>query len=224
MRIAMLLGALLLPAHVAAVTVLSDVPVPPGGKIEIIGEDAVHNGTSISMGTFIASQSIDSTVAFYEQAWPDSPSSDMPGMIQTSTPEWLLLSHLSDGYNTVIQLSLATTHRSTGYVSVMPVEQLSAAQPTVGIDDLQLLSDTRTKDEFSSSQLSVYASVLPVSLLTERLVRTRINGHWKVTSKREFGDSQIVLMSARTGQLELIVSRSDDVGSIAVINEVSPHD
>jgi len=224
MKIAMLLLALSLPAPVAAVTVLSDIPVPPGGKVEIIGQDAIHNGTSVSMGTFSASQSIDSTVAFYERTWPDSPSSDLPGMIQSRTPEWLLLSHLEDGYNTVIQLSLATSHFSSGFVSVMPVEQLSAGQPTAGIQDLQLLSDTRTDDHYSSSQLSVYSSVLPVSVLTDRLVRTRISEHWTVTSRREYGDSQIVLMSARTGQLELIVSRSDDVGSIVVVNEVSPHD
>ncbi len=208
----------------AEATALSDVPIPPGAQIQLIGVDAIHNGRSVSMATFEASQSIESTIEFYNDAWPDPDTGDTPGMIQSRTPEWLLLSRLDGGYNTVVQLSLAQPHLSTGYVSIMPVGQKALNPLTSSIDGLELLSDTQTDDQFSSSRLSVYASSLSVNELTDDMIRRRISGRWLLTSRREFAGSQIATMSSSDKQLEMVVSRSEEGGSTLVINVVSLHD
>lgn len=208
----------------AEATALSDVPIPPGTQVQLIGIDAIHNGRSVSMATFDASHSIDTTIAFYTDVWPDPDTGDTPGMIQSRTPEWLMLSHLDDGYNIVVQLSLAQPHLSTGFVSIMPVTQKASHPVTSSIEGLELLSDTQTDDQFSSSRLSVYASSLSVNEVADELIRRRISERWLVTSRREFSGSQIATMSSRDKQLEMVVSRSDEGGSTVVINVVSLHD
>ena len=208
----------------AEATALSDVPIPPGAQVQLIGVDAIHNGRSVSMATFEASHSIETTIAFYNDAWPDPDTGDTPGMIQSRTPEWLLLSHLDGGYNTVVQLSLAQPHLSTGYVSIMPVAQKITSPLTSSIEGLELLSDTQTDDQFSTSRLSVYASSLSVNEISDDMIRARSSGQWLLTSRREFAGSQIATMSSSDKQLEMVVSRSEEGGSTVVINVVSLHD
>lgn len=208
----------------AEATALSDVPIPPGAQVQLIGIDAIHNGRSVSMATFEASHSIDTTIAFYNDVWPDPDTGDTPGMIQSRTPEWLLLSHLEGGYNTVVQLSLAQAHLSTGYISVMPVAQKASTPVASSIEGLELLSDTQTDDQFSTSRLSVYASPLSVDEVADDMIRRRISKRWILISRREFAGSQIATMSSSDKQLEMVVSRSEEGGSTVVINVVSMHD
>ena len=219
-RCALVIGLLLVATAGRASELLTNVPLPAGAVLAVVGIDVVHNGHRVSMATFDAPQSIETTVAFYQNVWQNPADAAVPGVLVSETPEWLLLSRFVDGYNTVVQLRRAQANRSSGFVSIMPLNNTQARSVVTLDKEMVLLSDTKSNDEFSSSRLTVHSSALSVGAVTDRLIRNRKNNRWSLTSRQAHGQSHIVLMSAKARQLELIVSPSDSGGTLVVSNEV----
>lgn len=219
-RCTLFIGLLLVATAGRASELLTDVPLPAGAVLEVVGIDVVHNGQRVSMATFDAPQSIETTVAFYQNVWQNPADAAVPGVLVSETPEWLLLSRFVDGYNTVVQLRSSQANRSSGFVSIMPLNNTQASSVVTPDKEMVLLSDTESNDEYSSSRLTVHSSALSVGAVTDRLIRDRENDRWSLTSRQAHGLSHIVLMSAKARQLELIVSPLDSGETLVVSNEV----
>ncbi len=204
------------------------VPLPLGTQIEWIASEAIHNDAPVSIASYDSPLSLTDTVEFYKQAWPEDADSTQPGMIESRVGNWLLISRLRDGVNTVIQLGVQEPSRSRGYLSVMSVNHSTIATGVKPIDGMQTLSKTHSVDGARTSTLSVHQSMRSVEDLKSALVRARENDDWILTSTQPYKESQIVLMSRRlfrtSGRLEMVITRNVTGQTVAVVNEVFHED
>lgn len=200
---------------------LNEVPIPPGTHLALVSAESDHNGALVSIATYQSTLSLDDTLAFYHDVWPHEKDSSVPGRLESVVGDWLLISRLRDDVNTVIQLNVTETSRSTGYLSVMAV-----TSPTVGKSGshsqggYREISKTISKDGSMSSIVSVLESNQSVSGFIRTLLRLRKDAGWQVTSQKQHADSQIVLMNRQSQRMEMVLSEGGQGTVIAVVNEV----
>ncbi len=204
---------------------LVDVPVPFGTTMESVGDDVVHNGQSMAVATYESSLSLADTVAFFRQLWIAEPGETLPGMVENRVGEWLMLGRLQDGFQTVLQLQLTDSHKSTGYLSVMSIEAgSSGSQPVPPLPGLERLSATRSQDAGRSSVLSVYSSRESVDSLARQLAGYWQGKGWTLVSDEAYAQSKVLLLNRDSAQLEIVVSGDTRETTIVVMNEVDDHD
>lgn len=199
---------------------LTDVPIPHGTRVQWVGENIIQNGKPLQIARYDSSLNLTDTVAFYRQLWPNHEGTQAPpGLLETQTGEWLLLSHLQDGFNIVLQLHANNPLRSSGFLSIMPLDGGEHTEAKAEAADLQLLSETRSQDGSLSATLSVFFSEQSVSTTTSRLLHAHTRESWTLASRQLHADNQILILNHRSLQREIVVSRSDEGGSLVVINE-----
>jgi len=210
---------------------LADVPVPFNTDLQVVASELAHNGHRVSMATYTSSLSLEESTDFYRRVWSGDSEARIPGMIEMMAGEWLLMSRLSNGYNTVIQLRLAEPHRSSGFVSIMPIPGFTPNKPISSPveyadapDGLQLLSTTQSNDGSRSSRLSVYSSLQSIQLTTRLYIKHLQDLGWTLVSEQSHAQNKVVLLNQQSGQLELVVSNdSYQGGSVIVVNEIVDH-
>jgi len=100
---------------------LSSLPLPAKSQLKWVSQQSQVNGYSISIAEFYSPAPLSSTAEFYRKLWPKSNVQEGPGMIEVADSEWLYLSKLQNGFNTVIQLRRLNPAVSSGFISVMDV-------------------------------------------------------------------------------------------------------
>ncbi|MFK8078030.1 MAG: hypothetical protein AB8B84_15695 [Granulosicoccus sp.] len=208
------------------VQLLRDIPLPHGASIEWVSNDVSHNGTGLVIARYDSPLSHQETVEFYRHIWPGDSDSSMPGFIETEIANWLLISRLSKGINTVIQLDSSNSGQSTGFISSVDINRpVTATTTTNTLSGLELLSHTSSNDNKSKSSLSVYKSGRSLETLTELMMGKFQSEGWQLVDLRPISESKIV--SYRRGdwgklmRLDMVVSMSASGGSFAVVNEVN---
>jgi hypothetical protein len=208
-------------ALAGSIETLNKVPVPPGTQLGLVGAESVHNGSSVSIATYESTLSLNDTLAFYDNVWPNELNSTLPGRLESVTGDWLLISRLRDDVNTVIQLNVNETSRSTGFLSVMAVN--SSARQTSAIQNhgaYRELSRTHSEDGSSSSTLTVLQSNQSISSFIHSLLRLRMDAGWQLSSQKQYASSHIVLMNRQSQRLEMVISEDSPGTVLAVVNEV----
>jgi hypothetical protein len=212
----------------ASVEQLANVPVPVNTVVRIVSDDMIHNGSRVSLATYTSSLSLEESIDYYRGVWSGDTDSRIPGLVETQAGEWLMISRLRDGYNTVIQLRLAEPHKSTGFVSIMAIpgrvpneSSRNTVDNTNPIDGLQLLSSTQSSDGTRLSRLSVYSSSQSIESTTRLYVKHLLDQDWVVVSERVHAQSKVVLMNRKSQLVELVVIRETSRGgSVIVVNEI----
>ena len=200
---------------------LIKVPVPPGTQLGIVSVGSVHNGASVSTATYHSTLSLDDTLAFYENVWPHESNSKIPGRLESVVGDWLLISRIRDDVNTVIQLKVSETYRSTGFLSVMAINSSDlGTRKNDKQGNYQELSKTVSKDGALSSTFSVLESKQSMSTFIQSLVRLRTDAGWRLSSQKKYEGSQNLLMNRQSQRLEMVVSQDRQGGVLAVVNEV----
>lgn len=197
------------------------VAIPSGTTLGLVSADSIQNGTSTSIATYRSTLSLNDTLAFYKDAWPNEPDSQLPGRLESIVGDWLLISRLRDGVNTVIQLKLSEKSRSHGFLSIKSVD--SSHQPTRDMQrqsDYVELSRTLTADGPLSSTVLVLQSHQSMSLFIESMLRQRSEMGWNLSSQKQYEGSHILLMNKQLHRAELVFSPGDQGQTLAVINEV----
>lgn len=225
---------LLFVTHTAAsasIEHLADVPVPANTSLQVVADRMIHNGNRLSLASYTSSLPLEESVGFYRGIWLNANDGQLPGMIETQVGEWLLISRLRNGYNTVIQLKLSEAHKSIGFVSIMPVPGLIANEPFKSIsldvnalDGLELISSTQTEDGRRHSLLSVYSTSHSVDATTRQYIEHLIGQNWVVVSRQVHAQSNVVLLNRKTQKIELVVSGdATRGGAVLVVNEINDH-
>ena len=212
----------------ASIEQLANVPVPVNTDVRIVANDMIHNGNSVSLATYTSSLSLEESVGFYRSVWSGDSDSRIPGLVVTQAAEWLMISRLWNGYNTVIQLKLAEPYRSTGFMSIMAIPGLvpnessrNDVDNTKPIDGLQFLSSAHSSDGTRLSRLSVYSSLQSVETTARLYAKHLLDQGWVVVSERVHAQSKVVLMNRKSQLVELVVSpETSRGGSVVVVNEI----
>ncbi|MFT6878207.1 MAG: hypothetical protein ACJAZF_004338 [Granulosicoccus sp.] len=210
-----------------SIDTLNKVPVPPGTRLSLVSAESVHNGASVAIATFESRLSLDDTLAFYKNIWPNEPESTVPGRLESVVGDWLLISRLHGDVNTVIQLNVTKTSRSTGFLSVMAINSpVAIKSPAWGAPKIQdqdgylELSRTTSEDGSLSSTTSVLESNQSMSNFIQSLLRLRVDAGWQLSSQKQHAGSQIVLMNRQSQRVEMVISEDRQGTVLAVINEV----
>lgn len=203
---------------------IREVPFPIGTRVALISSDMRHNGLPLAMAAVDSDHPLEQTLRFYRQLWPREEASSVPGMIQTQLGQWLIISRLRDGYNTVLQFSTLRSDRTQGFVSVLPV---NGAQAMTGDSDasvatsLSALSTTESSDLTGKSALSVYRSELRPDALVSQQVASRLAGGWVLEFKQRYQTGIRVAMRRGAVSLDMVASLGDEGGTLLIINEVT---
>lgn len=203
---------------------LAQLPTPFGARVQSVGSDVEHNAQLMSLATFQSTSSLADTAAFYKDLWSQEQDADRPGFVENRVGQWLVLGHVQEGYQTVLQLSLAQSHRSEGYLSVMQLDQGGArvALPS-GIPGMERLSTTHSSDAQRVSELSVFSSSESVEPLARELSSYWQSQGWTLVSNEPYSQSRVLLLNRQSAQLEIVVSSSPGDGTLVVINKVDGH-
>lgn len=203
---------------------INDLPLPPGARVALIHNDILHNGLPLMMATFDSEHPLEQTRSFYLRVWSEDQDTSVPGLIEVQTGQWLLISRLRGGVNTVLQLSLSNAHRSEGFVSVLPVDHLPLlSKPREATHDASLrsLSTTESTDLSGSSTVSVYRSDQRPDALMAAQIDRRLAGAWSLEYKQNHLQDIVAVMRRGTVSLEMVASVAEEGGSLLVVNEVS---
>jgi hypothetical protein len=201
---------------------LANVPVPSGTRVLSVGGNTIHNGSIVSMATYESSLSLSHTADFFRDLWQETARDGVPGFVETRAGDWLMLSRLHEGFNTVLQLDLAEPHRSKGFLSVMALDSTApGTTPLQGLDGFEQLSTTRSFDGTRESVLSVYAAAESVDTLVRQLADYWQRRDWTLVSEESHAQSKVLLLNRQSALMEIVISSVSAVGSFIVINEVS---
>lgn len=229
-RLAVVLLSLrgLWPASVLALTTaehLAQIPLPFDARVLSVGNDVEHNGQRLSLATFQSSSSVDDTVAFYRQLWENSQEDDKPGMVVNRVGEWLVIGQLQDGFQSVLQLKLQEPHRSEGFLSVMrvPVTPSASAGPGL-LPGMERLSTTRSRDAGRASTLSIHLSTEAVEPVARQLAGFWQGKGWSLVSNEPYSQSRVLRLNRQSAQLDIVVTPSQQAGSLVIMNEVDDDD
>lgn len=205
-----------------SIDVLNRFPVPPGTQVGVVSEESIHNGASVSIASYQSTYSIDDTLAFYQNVWPDDEHSTLPARLESVVGNWLLISRLENGFNTVLQLDVTDTFRSTGFISVMAVNSsLPNTLNSQQHDGFKELSRTRSQDGAISSTVTVLQSNQSLRSFSDSVINQKIEEGWLLSSQRQHAGSYVVLMSRHKQRVELVFINDDQGAVLAVVNEVS---
>ena len=82
---------------------LYEVPLPPEVTSQSVAVNVIQQGHRLSMATLQNIGSIDVVFEFYRTTWENSDTS-LPGYVEELAGDWHIISHIEDGWNTVIQI------------------------------------------------------------------------------------------------------------------------
>lgn len=208
------------------VQLLRDIPLPQGASIEWVSNDVSHNGTELVIARYESPLSHQETIEFYRHVWPGDKNASMPAFIKTEIENWLLISRLSEGVNTVLQIDSSNSSQSTGFISSVDVNRpVTATTSTNTLPGIELLSHTSSNDEKSKSSVSVYQSGRSLETFSELMMSKFHEEGWRIVHLRPLSESKIVSFRksdwGKLKRLEMVVSKRASGGSLAVVNEVT---
>jgi len=198
---------------------IEQIPVPSDAEVRVVARDLVQHGLPVDIASLTTSQSLDATLDFYREIWPER--SDGPGHLESRVDDWTIISHLNGDQNVVVQLR-DDSNGTTGLISIMSLQVV--ATPSAASQLLppggEQLSTTTTKDIGTSATTSVVESPDRPGVVSAHYKDTLQRAGWSLVSERVVS-GQIVLMLQQTGAwIELIVSDEESAGSLVVLNEV----
>jgi len=217
---------------------LSRLPLPARSQLKWVSQQSQVNGNSISIAEFYSSASLSSTTDFYRALWPKSNVDEGPGMIEVADSEWLYLSKLQSGLNTVIQLRRLNPSVSSGFISVMDAKGCEAQdcfggnqhQERSGLSPERqpfehngstILSQIESLDDGFSSSLLVLESAEHFQSFSRKWLSNRRNERWRLVLNERDRSGQIIVMQRNGSRLEMVASQSDAGGTVVVVNEVT---
>lgn len=212
---------------------LASIALPLDARVESVGSNLEQGGSTVSIATFEVPQPVEQTVDFYRERWAqgapvegqrssnNTNQPDIPAMVENRVGPWLVLGHLQNGFQRVLQLNVEEPGNSRGFLSVMKLQSAARpVQPSLDLPGLQLLSTTRSRDAGKSSSLSVHAAELDVGALSRQLTALWQERGWTAVSDERQGNSRVLLFNRRQVQLDIVVSPAQGGGSLLIMNEV----
>lgn len=198
---------------------VEEVPVPDDASVRMVARDLVQHGLPVQIASLETSRSREATLEFYRDAWPAD--EDGPGHLESQAGEWVIISHLLDEQNIVVQLR-DDAGGTAGLISVMSLQPLEtpAAVDRPLPPGGERLSTTTTVDIGTSATTSVIESPERAGLVSAFYKDVLAREGWSLVSERVVS-GQIVLMLQQAGAwIELVVSDEFSEGSVVVLNEV----
>jgi len=201
---------------------LQSIVLPSNARVQWVSKQGIHNGHKLSIASYDSDWPIQLTLDFFKNSWAGSTNSNTPSFIVEEVGDWVFLSRLMHGFNTVIQLRKNSPEHSSGFLSVLAVSnRLNASELSAQTYGTRPLSLTHSEDELSSSTVVVLESPDSVSVFAERMLSELRRRDWSLTWRQVYGRSQVFLMSMNSRKLEMVITDGDSGNTVAVMNEVS---
>lgn len=213
-------------AHAAGSSLLDDVPVPPQATLEVISEEFQHNGQALLIARLVTSANYQTSLDFYRSAWESASDSEIPGYVEREYENWVAISRLRNGTNTVVQFdksSLSSDPASgAALISVMNLEQrvVASFNALSHPGDAELLSSTRTNDIGRDSTVEVIKTSMAMGSSREYYRSKMRRDGWNLVSDRSALDSMVMLFNRKSEKIEIVLNPSNDGSTLIVINQV----
>lgn len=201
-----------------------DVSIPDFFNTQWVGKDIVHNGLPLSIRQFTSTQPTDAILQFYQQEWPNI-EGQKPTHKVIRANGWLIISHLKNGKNTVIQAKPNARGGATGLISVAVVKNAKALKPNsiMKLPDTQVISQTESTDlgkKSVTTLLKSYASTQSNADFYQHGLRA--NGWTLVRRNRESNFEQLAFSNGQK-YMDITVSPNRDNSTTVMINRVDKH-
>jgi len=203
---------------------LLETEIPAATTTAVIALNTLQNGRVVSIISFESTQSVEQIFEFYRKLWPAS--TDGPGSMEAAAGQWNTISHIKNGFLVSLQLLNSGSDASSGYLSVMQLEQstsmntVSPQLPPGGV----LLSTTQHRDISPQAVTWVVHSSAGVELVSAFYRDTLERKGWKLASVRMSAYPHVLIMNGPDSSIEVIVSEAQDGTSVAVVNRVNNHE
>ena len=215
---ALSLGTSAIGPATADARALAAVPLPPGAFSRVVATDLSQDGRLTSVATLEPAADVETTLAFYREAWPSAPGAR--GHLEARAGDWRVLSRVEGRTLLVVQLRDGADG-TEGFVSAASLEPGAAlrAEPPPMPAGGELLSSTRASDGAHEATTSILvASARPGEIAAFYRDRLARDG-WALVSDREHGGARVLLLDGREARVEIVVSDVDG-RSVVVFNEV----
>lgn len=201
-------------------SVLESLAVPDNATLQIVTDNALHNGVPIAIAKLESPEPVESVAEYYRQLWSAPQDNNLPGFIESSLQGQLLISRLRNDLNVVLQLETKGDEGTSGSVSVMAVKSPQKEEKHEVFSDLRILSSHRFVDGVDTSKLRVYASPTSVSQ-THDIYRQRLMSEgWQVLSDTDTDTAWVTQLGRDNARLEISFVPSSDFGSVIVAHKL----
>lgn len=208
------------PQVLASTQKLQAVPIPDEARLNVIAVDLIQNGHRLSVASLEQASSIEEALAFYRNVWSAPLEEGIPGYIEESAGDWSIISRPGEGWHQVVQLRDTDTGLEWR-ISVMEYEPVTGDALNIAMPSgASLLSSTKARDVGTESTTFVVVSRSGVQTVSDFYRRHFDDEGWSRTSDKALADAQVLMVQRQGERAELVVSRTENGGSLIVINKV----
>jgi len=136
---------------------------------------------------------------------------------------WVAISQLKNGVNTVIQFDMSAPPSESGFLSVIDLNH----QVELHFDthehpgDAELLSSTRTDQHGQDSTVEVIKTNMSIESVSD-FYRSNYRGSgWKLVSDRPVREAQVLLFNKKNQKTEIVLTVGGVGHTVVVVNQVT---
>jgi hypothetical protein len=146
-----------------AASAKTDFPAPKDAKVDIVGEDMVLNGITMSAWELRSQRPPENVLAFYRSFWAQG-TNGQPGFTEQTLGDWRIVTHIDqqDGLVYTVQAQPAIG----GTLALLGVSNLLRGTPTSATDlaaDLPKIAGSQVQNDLVAQDLGIHSRTIVLS-------------------------------------------------------------
>lgn len=208
-------------------SMLNDMGVPEGTTLQMVSDNTIVNGRPVGVATLETAASVESVLGFYRARWATQGRwavpgrEDVPAFIESQVPGWRMISRLVDDHHVVVQLSTQQGDRTTGLVSIAPLQRGASPVDHGVFSSLDLLSSNLSVDGVDTSSMRVYGSNTSSQRTRDRYRDKLLRLGWQLLADTTVDGGLVTQLGRNNVRLELTFMDSPEFASVVVVHEVT---
>lgn len=198
---------------------LADIYVPDSARVQVVGENILHNGMRTDISLISFDGSADQLLELYRREWQRS---DGIGYKEVAVGHWKVISRMDGPELQVLQVS-ENAGKASGFLSTGHYpnrEAADSARRFPSLDGTRTVSTTASDDHGKRGSTVILRNHYSLFQNTEFYRQALENQGWKLTHDDTNGRTQILFFISRMGQLEVAISAANDGSTVIFSNLV----
>ena len=198
----------------------TDIPVPQNASLAWISDSLNQDGMQLAIQTFYSDDSVDEVMAFYREAWHKE--GDVPGYVENTLGEWLIISQLRDDSNIVLQVKPGEAGNTTGFLSTA-TKNSGLKQPALDFpmpDGTEKFSSSYVEEDDAQVHTMTFISTQTVGNAANFYRNNMSRKGWELAREQEVDGNQIMFFNRDGDRCELVVSQLDGESTVIHVNRV----
>ena len=211
-------AALFLSTTVLAVD--DKTPVPQNASTAWVSNNLNQDGMLLAIKTFYSTDSVEDVLGFYRDAWHKD--GDIPGYVENTMGDWMVISQLRDDSNVVLQLKTAEDGSTEGFLSKATKNPVDT-RPDIDFplpEGSERFSVSYTEEEDAQVHTMTFLSTETMGNTVSFYKQRMPAKGWQLAREELIEGNQVMFFNRKGDRCELVVSQLDAESTVIHVNRV----